>query len=374
MSFRLRDPLPWLYRTLFDAVERRGGRMVMLLFGRVFSGCTPGFSEPYRIDRTGDLQNLLSAKIYLAALIHCLVLTSTLAALSGTFLPVPGLTIGFLEDKWNLFLYAFVCPAYVTLCVRLVLLAMERDEPAADAEASAPVATAGQARRLFLSVFLISVFSSVLITSYVNDALDLQVVKQPYWFVEEWDGFRRLNSAGLYYIVLNYSLLFVTFLGGAAFISVSIDGIYLSRGLLDSNAEIDFATYKRRLDRLVLAYYWGVLLVACYALNIIVWKHSPLAGTANIHLAGAMLTLLGLFFVAVPRRFIEHAWTSYCARKRQATETSDDDELPRVLSSDKALIIRSVQGICIFGWLPNFYGFSEYLDLYHWLELVFKPI
>lgn len=370
MGFRLRDPSQWVFTTLFDAVERRGGRFVMLMFGRIFSGCTPAFSEPYRIERTGDLWNRLSGKVFVAALVHCLILTATLALLSGKLWPVPGQSVEFLEDKWNLFLYAFVCPAYVTLCIRLLLLAMERDEGIVVTASTG----SSQAKRLFLSLFLTSILSSVLITNYVNDALDLQVVKAPYWFVEEWDGFRRLNSAGLYYIVLNYSLLFITFLGGAAFISISIDGIVLSRNLLDSGQEIDFTTYKRRLDRLVLAYYWGVLLVACYAMNIIVWKHSPLAGTTNIHLAGAMLTLLGLFFVAVPRRFIEHAWAAYCARRRQAEPPPGEDEAdpPSILPRDRALLIGGVQAVCIVGWLPNFYGFSDYVDPYKVLEMLFK--
>lgn len=371
MRYRVRDLSLLLYQRLFEAVEQRGGRHVVLLFGRIFSGCTPAFSEPYRIGRTGDLWNLLSAKIYLAALTHSLVLTSALAALNGKFWSVPGESIEFFEDRWNIFLYAVVVPAYVTLCIRLLLLAMERDGDSHRDAADAGAALAGQAKRLFLSVFLISIFSSVLITNYVNDALNVQVIRSAYWFVDEWDGFRRLNSAGLYYIVLNYSLLFITFLGGAAFISVSIDGIQLSRNLLNSGVEIDFATYKKRLDRLVVAYYWGVLLVACYALNIIVWKHSPLAGTANIHLAGAMLTLLGLFFVTVPRRFIEHAWSSYCVRRREAGDGDDGLEHQDVLPADKHWTINVIQTLCVVGWLPNFYGFANYLDPYYWIGEVF---
>ena len=367
MNYRARGITLLLYQKLFDAAERRGGVRVALLFGRIFSGCTPAFAEPYRIERTGSLWNRLSLQIYVAALVHCLGLTIALTWLNGTLMPAPGTSIELFEDKWNLFLYAVICPMYVTLCIRLVLLAMERDP----APVEAGCTPSGQSKRLFLSLFLISVFSSVLITGYVNDALNPDVVDRAYWFVEAQLGLRRLNSAGLYYIVLNFSLLFLTFLGGAAFISVSIDGIQLSHGLLQSGSDIDFGVYKQRLDRLVLAYYWGVLLVACYAVNIIVWKHSPLGGTANIHLAGAMLTLLGIFFVTVPRRFIEHAWAAYQARKQQA---SGDGELPEhqdILPAETSRVINVVQTLCIVGWLPNFYEIQSYVDPYVWFERLF---
>ena len=360
MSYRARDLSLLLYQKFFDAIEYRGGKRVVLIFGRIFGGCTPAFAEPYRIERTGGLWNWLSALIYVAAFVHCLILTAVLAALNGTFLPVPGNSIEFLEDKWNIFLYAVVCPAYVTLCIRLVLLAMERDP--VESSGAHQCSTSEQTRRLFLCLFLICLFSSVLITNYVNDALDPSVVARKYWFVEESGDYRRLNSAGLYYIVLNFSLLFVTFLGGAAFISISIDGIRLSRALVNSSVDMDFKTYKQRLDRLVVAYFWGVLLVACYAVNIIVWKHSPLGDTANIHLAGAVLTILGIFFVTVPRRFIEHVWSTYCARKFGKSGDDESAEHQDIVPIDKSRAINTIQALCIVGWLPNFYKFDDYVE------------
>lgn len=369
MSYRARDLLSLFYQKFFEAIEYRGGKKVVLIFGRIFSGCTPAFAEPYRIERTGGLLNWLSALIYAGALAHCLVLTSALALLNGTFLRVPGDSIEFLEDRANIFFYAIICPTYVTLCVRLILLAMERG--AVDSFSAPNCSTSEQIKRLFLCLFLISLFSSVLITNYVNDALDPTVVTRKYWFVEQFEGYRRLNSAGLYYIVLNFSLLFITFLGGAAFISISIDGIKLSRNLLNSGVEINFKTYKQQLDRLVIAYFWGVLLVASYAVNIIVWKHSPLGGTANIHLAGAMLTLLGIFFVTVPRRFIEHAWSSYCARRNSKGHDDESSEHQDIVPHDKSRIITIINGLCIAGWLPNFYKFDDYVNPYYWFRLIF---
>src|SRR5690606_38969157 len=114
----------------------------------------------------------------------------------------------------------------------------------------------------------------------------------------------------------------------------------------------------------------GVALVACYALNIIIWKHSPLGNTANIHIAGAMLTLLGLFFVTIPRRFIEHAWAEYCFRKSSSME-NQSIEHQEVIPSDASRNINTLQVLIVAGWLPNFYEIENYISPYYWLNLVF---
>lgn len=264
------------YRALFNWLERRNRHAfkVLRFLERTFTACTPAFAAPYQIAESGKLLTPLSGAIFGAAFVHCFLLTAAMSLLSGTFWKVPGSSVEFTEDIWNFALYLVICPAYVTLCIRLVLLSMERDP-----QNLRPLTntTSGQTRRVFVCLFFVYVFSSVLITSYVNDALTPEVVKPAYWFVDSTAGVRRLNAAGLYYIVLNFALLFITFLGGAAFIGISIDGIRLSRELLDSEAPIDFDIYKLRVERLLVAYFFGTLLVACYAINIFVWQRSPLA-------------------------------------------------------------------------------------------------
>ena len=360
-----------LYRKLFEWLGRNDGLGPKLLriLERTFTACTPAFAAPYQIAQTGNLLTPLSAAIFGAAFVQCFILTGALSWLSGTLTGAPGRSVGFFDDKWNIFLYTLICPAYVTLCVRLVLLSMGRDP---DDTTRAPASTtSAQAKRLFACVFLACLFSSILITNYVADAINPAVVRPVYWFLDSSTGIRRLNSAGLYYIVLNFTLLFITFLGGAAFIGISIDGIRLSRALLDSATPIDFRTYGKRLNRLVVAYFFGTLLVFFYAINIIVWKESPLGGTANIDIAGAMLTALGIFFVAIPKRFIEHAWATYTARGRAVAE--DEEGQPRALplprSWTRSIWVANV--LCIGGWFPYFYGIRDYIDPYYWLQQAF---
>jgi hypothetical protein len=308
------DPFKALYRVLFNRLGRPGGWAVRATqrVAQVFTACTPAFAAPYQIAQSGKLLTPLSGAIFCAALVQCLVLTATMAGLSGTFFRVAGCSVEFVEDKWNFWLYLLVCPAYVTLCIRLVLLSMERDPGQLRPLAGS---TAGQTRRVFLCVFLVSIFSSLLITNYVNDAMNPAVVEPAYWFIDSVGGVRRLNGAGLYYIVLNFALLFVTFLGGAAFISISIDGIRLSRELLDSGTHIEHDIYALRLNRLLVAYFFGTLLASCYSINIFIWQESPLGATGNIHVAAAALTALGIFFVAIPKQYIDYVWARFAERR-----------------------------------------------------------
>ncbi len=369
MQYKVRATTLRLYRAIFSVIDTRGGLAVALFFGHIFRGFTPAFAEPYRIEQSGRFLSWTTGFIFVAALIHTLFLTMAVTAYYGTFNEIPGSPLGFIEDKWNIALYSIICPAYVTLCIRMIILAMERD--ASVDHCCVEHSTDSQARRLFVSLFTITLLSSVLITSYVSDALDPKVISVDYWFIETIDGVRRLNGAGLFYIVLNFCLLFLTFLGGSAFISISIDGIQLSRKLVEAHPDLNFKSFRQRLDRLVFGYYLGVGLVVCYALNIIIWKHSPLGETANIHIAGAILTILGIFFVTVPRRFIEHTWAVYCVRRSESLG-EEEVEHQEIISSEASRNINTVQFLCVAGWLPNFYEFNSYIDPYYWMDLFFK--
>lgn len=364
MPYKVRTPSTRFFKSVFSFFETRGGFMFVIFFGRLFRRVTPAFAEPYKIDRSGFFPQIFWL-IFIAAIFYCFFLTAIFTITSGTFSLNLGPSLGFLEDRWNMFLYFLICPAYVTLCIRMVILALERESDNNKAYIQHTLST--QTKRLFLNIFLITVFSSILITNYVKDALDPSVVFVDYWFVENISGIRRLNGAGLYYIVLNFSLLFVTFLGGSAFISISLDGIGLSKILLMEKT--DFKTYKARLDRLVHAYYLGVYLVACYAINIIIWKHSPLGATFNIHIAGAAFTAIGIFFVTVPRRFIEHRWAEYCARLN--VQESIEIEHQEIIPPEQASKINILQLLILAGWFPNFYNISDYINLYYWINLFF---
>ncbi len=365
MSYEAPDVVATVYRHFFRALQWPAGVWVALWFGNVFRRCTPDFPEPFRLEPAMP-RRAVNIAILSAVMFFCLGMTAVLAAVSGTLLPAPGADVlPWRKDRWNLFLYAFVCPAYVLLCIRLLILALERPAGAPSGPPATPVTV-----RLFASVFLIVLFSSVLITNYISDASDPTVIATRYWFFDDRNGVRVLNAAGLYYIVLNFSLLVLTFVGGASFISISIDGMSMARTLADPSRDVDFEQFKQRIDRLVRAYRYGVGLVFCYALNLIIWKFSPLGQTANIQIAGALFTAIGLFFVAIPRRFVQHVWADYCSRRASLASGGRNDEPYRdILSNKDNLLLGVLQVVCIGGWFDTFYEVS--LDPAHYIGLFF---
>ena len=369
----MEDLFKMLYRTVFNLLGRPGGWPMRATrrLAQGFTFVTPAFAAPYQIAHSSKLLTPLSGAIFCAALVQCLFLTGFMAGLSGTWRAMPGCSVEFREDKWNILLYLLVCPAYVTLCVRLVLLSMERDPGQLGPLAES---TAGQTRRVFLCLFLVSVFSSVLITNYVNDAMDSTVVEPAYWFVDSVAGIRRLNAAGLYYIVLNFALLFITFLGGAGFIAVSIDGIRLARELLDSGRPIELDIYELRVKRLLHAYFFGTLLAAAYSINIYIWQLSPLGATKNIHVAATALTALGIFFVAIPKQYIDYVWARYAERRdADIGQRGLEPAGVRMPHPQWGRVIYWANVMWLGTWFAGYYGLGEYLDAPSMLRRLLGP-
>jgi hypothetical protein len=364
VDYEAPDVVTVVYRHAFRALEWRGLRALPHWLAGVLRRCTPAFADPFRLP-PGPPRRGIDAAILAATMFLCLGMTGALAAVSGTWWPAGDVKVlHWASDRWNIVLYAVVCPAYVLLCLRLLILAIER--PPAESAVPAPPPVL----RLFVSIFLIVLFSSLLITSYVADAADPVVTARRYWFFDESNGVRVLNAAGLYYIVLNFSLLVTTFVGGASFIAVSIDGMALARTLTADAPVADFDQFRQRIERLVRAYRLGVWLVFWYAVNLIVWKFSPLGQGANLQIAGALFTLIGLFFVAVPRRFVQHVWAGYCARRAAASGQPCSDEVYQdVIATRDRRVIGLLQLLCIGGWFDVFYEVP--LNPAHYLGLLF---
>lgn len=300
--------------------------------------------------------------IYFLSAFFCFGLTAILCAISGTLINEQSdpRKISFFSDIWNITFYIAICPLYVTFCIRLVLLLLEGPRAQAEVnEGKGEILYVDQIRnRTILSLSAIFLLSSLLITNYISDAVKIE---KTYWFLTETAQVRTLNVVGFYYIVLNFSLLFLTFLGGASFISISIDDMRVAKNLIDSDRPLEFKTYKRRLERLIKAYIFGVFLTILYGLNMLIWKWSPLGENSNLAIGGVAFTVIGLFFVAIPKRYIQHVWAEYDFQKE--TIAGQDDEEGRyknVITNWKVLWIINI-GITtvLSGWFFEFYDLKE---------------
>jgi hypothetical protein len=300
--------------------------------------------------------------IYFLSAFFCFGLTAILCAISGTLINEQSdpRKISFFSDIWNITFYIAICPLYVTFCIRLILLLLEGPRARVEVnEEKGEILYVDQIRnRTILSLSAIFLLSSLLITNYISDAVKIE---KTYWFLTEIAQVRTLNVVGFYYIVLNFSLLFLTFLGGASFISISIDDMRVAKNVIDSDRPLEFKTYKRRLERLIKAYIFGAFLTILYGLNMLIWKWSPLGENSNLAIGGAAFTVIGLFFVAIPKRYIQHVWAEYDFQKETIAGQDDEEgHYKNVITNWKVLWIINI-GITtvLSGWFFEFYDLKE---------------
>ena len=115
---------------------------------------------------------------------------------------------------------------------------------------------------------------------------------------------RTLNRAGYYYVALNYSLLFITLFSVFCFFSLAIEVIRIGNAL-DGHEAVELKVLRQKLEAFTTAYLIAKLLAAAYMLNAYIWKYSPLGKTSNLILAGLALTVIGVFFISIPRLYVD---------------------------------------------------------------------
>ena len=138
---------------------------------------------------------------------------------------------------------------------------------------------------------------------------------------------------GYYYIALNFVLLFITALAVFCFFSVAMDAMWVGQSLIRGGVT-QFKLLRENLKAFTEVYLMTKFIAAIYMINAIVWKDSPLGGngaTVNILVSGVLLTAIGVFFIAVPRLYVELKWFEYKLALAGADETEEsfDDLRPR---------------------------------------------
>jgi hypothetical protein len=256
---------------------------------------------------------------YVVTFLLCLVATCVWSMLVGTF-SGDDPSIRYYSDDWqNIVLYAFVCPTYVGLGAVLIasvtggyweLRRLEEEIAGTEIELTR------LGWRVPALVLFILVVALVLTSLYIADVSDVDRVDYVYWFLEGVGGDEvRLSSLGVYYFLLNFSLLLVTLVSLAFFMSSFAATLRVASALTAPRAEghgpLTLETMKTRLQTFVGAYLAAKLLVGVYVINFWIWEESPLGNTGNLLIAHVFLALVGVLFLAIPRNYIELQWQRY---------------------------------------------------------------
>jgi len=113
-----------------------------------------------------------------------------------------------------------------------------------------------------------------------------------------------LNRVGYYYVALNFTLQFIVLIGVASFIALAME--VLRCGTADDVERIgDFHALQLQLAGFMKSYLLMKILVAFLTCNFFIWANSPLGKTDNLLAAQVYLTIVGVFFVAIPRQYVE---------------------------------------------------------------------
>ena len=277
------------------------------------------------------------------------------SCLEGTFTGTDPGRLYFIQDRWNLALYVAITPTYMALDTWMIVLTI-RHWASLRAFADGLSAPGGDRRPRHLGIGLAIAVSMTAgpMTTYMNDILSQSNVKQVYWFMEEVGGNRRtLNQAGYYYLVLNATLMFLTILTVGSFFSLAVEVLRVGR-VLDTGRVTDFAILRNQLETFTKAYLIAKALAATYMINAFVWKYSPLGATTNLAVAGFILTAVGVFFLAVPRLFVELRWFQF-ALQASRHEDVDEDLYRDIRPGRVRLLAHALDVFLIGGFVSAFY-------------------
>lgn len=237
----------------------------------------------------------------------------------------------FLDDVHNLVLYSLICPLYVGFgCVLIAEVYgggadLRILEVRTGVKKMPPKYGVWKMATLFLFMFSVALGLS---TNYILDATNIKRVGITYWFSHfPPDGNGHLNSLGIYYFLLNFSLMFFTIVSFACYMATFSSVINVARALkTDTRGTAETFTadeISARLTSFSVAWIAARLQVVMYVLNFWIWQKSDLGKVDNLMITRLLLMLIGILFTWVPREYIELQWEYY--KNRHGIKEGDVD-------------------------------------------------
>jgi hypothetical protein len=295
-----------------------------------------------------------AAMTFLACFVVILVWCSLTQTLRGN---QPG-RIYFLNDYANILNYTLICPLYVGLSCALITTVLRGWSKLA--EFAEPDSSSG--RRLITAagvIFSAIFFASLSTSNYIAECLNPKTYSLTAWYVTEViDGRRVIGALGIYYAVINFSLLVIIIVAAYAFLSLFVVSVQVGDRLKKWNPvqPFSFDQLSKQLSTFTEAYLISKLLAAAIMLNAFTYKWARPYHSINFWLFGAAITFFGVFFVSFPRYYIELEWLQLKFRMMQQNgapaETPSYDDLRPFRTR---LIVYALDGLLIGGFIFSFW-------------------
>jgi hypothetical protein len=215
------------------------------------------------------------------------------------------------------------------------------------------------------SVLLFILLSAALGTAnFIRECLDPSIYHRVGWYVREVtpDGIRVLGGLGVWYVILNFTLGVVVLAGAFSYLALCVACIRVGHGLADYSPtapELTFEELKSNLSTFTSGYLLAKLLTASLMLNSITWRWEHPVGSLNMIGMGLILSIVGVFFVSVPRYYVELEWLRYKERALQSpAATTTDGAVTRVddlRPFGTKVWVYFADGLLISGFIVNFW-------------------
>lgn len=309
---------PWLFGRFVSAMRSSIPEWLRSLL----TNMSFGIREPKRADPLLGNMFLEARKAGLAAAILTLVfsLGGTLLTtyLAGTLHGEAPERIYFTQDKTNLINFTLVCPAYVGFAIAFFALVL-RSWQTLDTNSLLLPPSPRRTLRIPIWAWIILVLSSgaaLIINFMVNERLNPRVVLKAGWWVDilTTDNVRILRIAGIYYILLLYSLLLICLATGVLFFVHVLTGAEVARALRSRTDLIAFKTLQDSLGHFTHSYIVAKAFVACLIVNMYTWRWELSNPSVNFQFMTVVLATVGLVFVSFPRYWVELEWYQYKVR------------------------------------------------------------
>lgn len=361
------EPKVWVFALMLRISNWRILRQIKLFFWLFFVDLAPEMPDSLSKNINKKPGFKVAIQGFVVTFLFCFAVTGVLTYLNGTFSGNDPNRIYFIQDTANLILFALICPLYVGLgCWLVVTVVSGWEEIRRYSEEIAEISSTDNANdysilkdewtikppALAIVILGIAFFA---ISNYINDIMAVENVEKHYWFVEySASGGRSLGTLGVYYFLLNFVLLVMTLISITFFMSIFSLMMDIGNSLSRKRMKVkeDFRALKTKLEMFTQTYHLAKWLTVMYMINIYLWKSTPLGKTTNLVIAAFFISLIGVFFVSIPRYFVELQWHHYKYRTKQIDE--DSEEYDDLRPFKVKLLVNFLDSLLIGGFLLSF--------------------
>lgn len=281
-------------------------------------------------------------------------------AVTGMFHGSDPNRVYFGRDGANLINYLILCPIWVGLSVALVVLACQSwVRLTTDPLLSGSHGARSPRLPLGLAFFVVIGCSAGFTCNFISECLNPAVYGKVYWFISSVNetGQRIIGPLGVYYSLLTYSFFLTGFSATVALIPLFAIAAEAGRCFRapSTTAPASFDALRESLSDFMNAYVVAKALTVVMMLNYFTWRWMEPRHSINVVALGILLTLVGLFFVSVPRYYIELEWYELSVRRAQAAGEPIPIESGDLRSRNVRLFAHLVDSLLIGGFISSFF-------------------